>query len=276
MPASPQRATAPFSRLTLGAALVLSAFGAQAQQAQQPIPQSACEAPHQTVLQGAAAQYDARAVWLDRTLLKWPGVDASATYHLYYSVAGTVNATVGGKVSGADGSVALLRHSGPLDAATAQRFNYVADGAVLALPANAKAADLLKQQLVLVRQGPDGSVLDATTIQAAGALDDLYAAAEKVADLGATPARGATRFKVWAPTAHNVAVCTYDNGYAKASAIEPMRFDAATGVWSTSRHADLSGKYYTYVVDVNVPNTGLVRNLVTDPYAVSLTTDSLR
>jgi len=276
MPASPQRATAPFSRLTLGAALVLAAFGAQAQQAQQTIPQSACEAPHQTVLQAAAARYDARAVWLDRTLLKWPGADAGATYKLYYSAAGAVNATAGGKVSGADGSVALARHTGQLDAATAQRFKYVADGAILALPAGANAADLLKQQLVLVQQGPDGTVIDATTIQAAGALDDLYAAAEKVPDLGATPARGATRFKVWAPTAHNVAVCTYDNGYAKASAIEPMRFDAATGVWSASRHADLSGKYYTYVVDVNVPNTGLVRNLVTDPYAVSLTTDSLR
>ncbi|GAB2852314.1 hypothetical protein GCM10027277_20850 [Pseudoduganella ginsengisoli] len=273
MPASLQRAPAPSVRLSLGAVLVLSAFGAQAQQA---MPQSACDAPHQTVLQAAAAKYDARAIWLDRKLLKWPGADATASYQLYYSAAGAVNAAAGGKVAGADGSVALERFAGQPDAATVQRFKYVADGAVLSLPASADAGKLLKQQLVLVQQGPDGTVIDATAVQGAGALDDLYAAAEKVTDLGAAPARGATRFKLWAPTAHNVAVCTYDNGYAKASAIEPMRFDAATGVWSASRHADLSGKYYQYVVDVNVPNVGLVRNLVTDPYSVSLTTDSQR
>ncbi|MRV71249.1 pullulanase-type alpha-1,6-glucosidase [Duganella sp. FT92W] len=273
MPVTPQRETVPIIRLSLGAALVLSAFGAQAQQA---IPLSACDAPHQTVLQAAAANYDARAIWLDRKLLKWPGADTAATYKLYHSVAGAINAPAGGKVSGADGSVALERHTGAVKADVAQRFKYVADGAVLSLPAGAPVADLLKQQLVLVQQGPDGTVIDATTLQAAGALDDLYAAAESVMDLGASPARGATRFKLWAPTAHNVAVCTYDNGYARAAAIEPMRFDAATGVWSASRHADLSGKYYKYVVDVNVPNAGLVRNLVTDPYSVSLTTDSQR
>jgi pullulanase len=271
--ASPQRATAPLIRLSLGAALVLSAFGAQAQQA---IPPSACDAPYQTVLQTASAKYDARAVWLDRKLLTWPGADPAGTYVLYHSATGAVNAPAGGKASGADGSVALERFTGQPDASVAQRFKYVADGAVWSLPAAVDPAALLKQQLVLVQQGPDGTVIDATTVQAAGALDDLYAAAEKVMDLGASPARGATRFKLWAPTAHNVAVCTYDNGYAKANAIEPMRFDAATGVWSTSRHADLSGKYYRYVVDVNVPNTGLVRNLVTDPYSVSLTTDSQR
>jgi pullulanase/glycogen debranching enzyme len=215
-------------------------------------------------------------VWLDRKLLKWPGADAAPAFRLYYSASGAVQAPAGGKVSGADGSVTLERHTGPLDASVAQRFKYLADGAILSLPAGADAAALLKQQLVLVQQGPDGTVIDATTVQTAGALDDLYAAAEKVMDLGASPARGATRFKLWAPTAHQVAVCTYDNGYAKATAIEPMRFDAATGVWSASRHADLSGKYYQYVVDVHVPNTGLVRNLVTDPYSVSLTTDSLR
>ncbi len=38
----------------------------------------------------------------------------------------------------------------------------------------------------------------------------------------------------------------------------------------------LSGRYYTYAVDVVADGAGLVRNLVTDPYSVSLTTDSKR
>ncbi|HJW11619.1 MAG TPA: alpha-1,6-glucosidase domain-containing protein, partial [Albitalea sp.] len=36
------------------------------------------------------------------------------------------------------------------------------------------------------------------------------------------------------------------------------------------------GKYYKYVVEVFVRGVGLVRNLVTDPYSISLTTDSKR
>jgi pullulanase-type alpha-1,6-glucosidase len=55
-----------------------------------------------------------------------------------------------------------------------------------------------------------------------------------------------------------------------------MRFDNATGVWSTKVDRDLSGRYYTYLVDVHVDGVGVVRNRVTDPYAVSLTTDSRR
>ena len=39
---------------------------------------------------------------------------------------------------------------------------------------------------------------------------------------------------------------------------------------------DLTDSYYTFLVDVHVAGFGLVRNRVTDPYAVSLTTDSRR
>jgi pullulanase-type alpha-1,6-glucosidase len=55
-----------------------------------------------------------------------------------------------------------------------------------------------------------------------------------------------------------------------------MRFDPRTGAWSVEAAGDLSGRYYKYAVDVVVDGMGVVRNLVTDPYSVSLTTDSKR
>ena len=55
-----------------------------------------------------------------------------------------------------------------------------------------------------------------------------------------------------------------------------MRWDAATGLWSAHRPANMSGRYYTYLVDVFVAGSGVVRNRVTDPYSISLTTDSRR
>jgi pullulanase len=260
------------AHLPLGAALVMVAFGAQAS-----VQLSACDAPFETVLRKSDA-FDARAVWLNRQLARWPGADAGGTFKLYHSASGQVSAAIGAKVSGADGALAMGVHTAAIPADAAQRFNYVGSGAVLAVAQadQARLPALLKQQLVLVQESADGTVRDATALQTAGALDDIYAAAGKVADLGATVGKGHTAFKLWAPTAQQVSVCTYDNGYGKATGVDSMRFDAATGIWSATRRSNMSGKYYKYAVDVIAPSKGLVRNLVTDPYSVSLTTDSLR
>ena len=85
-----------------------------------------------------------------------------------------------------------------------------------------------------------------------------------------------TRFRLWAPTAQQVSLCIYAKGSGPAQQVATMRWDAKTGNWSHSLPADFSGKYYTYLVDVFVPGTGVIRNRVTDPYSISLTTDSTR
>ena len=66
------------------------------------------------------------------------------------------------------------------------------------------------------------------------------------------------------------------SGDGPARTLDAMRFDAASGVWRAELAGDLSGKYYRYAVDVIADGVGLVRNAVTDPYSVSLTTDSKR
>ena len=53
-----------------------------------------------------------------------------------------------------------------------------------------------------------------------------------------------------------------------------MTRDDTTGAWSTQVDERLDGRYYAYAIDVHAPGAGLVRNRVTDPYALSLTTDS--
>ena len=58
---------------------------------------------------------------------------------------------------------------------------------------------LLKSQLLLVHETAAGDVTAATGIQMPAALDELYAAAEQVSDLGAHPSPSGTGFAVWAP-----------------------------------------------------------------------------
>jgi pullulanase len=225
----------------------------------------------------ASSLSEARAVWLDRQMIQWPRVNAAGNVKLYWSATGQVKARLDEKVSGADGSITL-------DAATTfvpapgGRFKWVAPGAIFAVRSAdlPLLAELHKKQLVLVQEDAGGNVQNATLTQTAGALDEIYAAAAGLADLGVTIDGGNTRFKLWAPTAQKVSVFTYDSATGAATTVDEMTFDAATGAWSASRSGDLSGKYYRYAVEVFVRGVGLVRNLVTDPYSLSLSTDSAR
>jgi pullulanase/glycogen debranching enzyme len=248
---------------SLGSALALTCLTASAA----PVLQD-CDAAFATPLHAAPA-IDARAYWLNRQLIKWPGTDAGGVFKLYYSANAQLRAAPGARVTGADGALTLSRFDGSVPADLAQRFKFAGDGMVLKV---ADATPLLTQQVLLVREAEDGMVRDVTSLQIAGALDDIYASAAKSNDLGVTVIPGGARFKLWAPTAQNVAICTYASGAGKATAITPMQRDDATGIWS----AQASGANYQYLVDVITPTAGIVRNLVTDPYSVSLTTDSKR
>ncbi|RZL32658.1 MAG: DUF3372 domain-containing protein, partial [Rubrivivax sp.] len=222
---------------------------------------------------------DARAVWLNRSLVKWPRVTASGNVRLYHSATGQINVAAGAPVQGADGFITLDPFSGTVPAADALRFKYVGNGAVFSV----RAADLGRlptlhqQQLVLVQEDGAGKVQNATTAQVAGALDDLYAAAGNTPDLGAVASNGNTRFKLWAPTAQNVSLVlttALGNSGLTRTTTEPMARDAATGVWSLTKPGHLQGATYRYQVQVFVKGTGLVKNLVTDPYSLGLTLGS--
>ena len=255
------------------------AAAALASPAHAAISLQACDSPSfATVLHAAPVKLEARAVWLDRRLAQWPGMASEGRFRLYHSPLGAIDATAGAKVRGAAGSLDLALHGGAVPAPAAQRFKYVAAGPVLAvneadLP---RIALLHREQLVLVREDANGIVLAATRLQGAGALDDLYAAAQVLPDLGATPGKSATTFQLWAPTAQQAAVCVYNKGAGRAGAVHPLAFDPGTGAWRAQVPGELSGRYYTYAVDVVADGAGLVRNLVTDPYSVSLSTDSKR
>ncbi len=221
--------------------------------------------------------HDARAYWLDARSLRWPGAARDGRVRLYASATGALEARTGARVAGADLAVALL----PAPAAgpeTRRRFAFTGAGPEWSLPdaAAARLPDLLRGQLLLVREDAGGRVLDATRIQAPGALDALYGAAEALDDLGVGIAPGSTRWRLWAPTAQSVSLCVYETPGAPAREALPLRRDATTGAWSTRVARDLSGGYYAYLVDVFVPGTGVVRNRVTDPYSLSVATDSQR
>ena len=262
------------------ALLLATAAGAQAAEpADASALRAACDAPEfATTLAPAAsdAMVPARAVSLSRSLIQWPGAPAQGRFVLVSSASGGLVAKVGEPVAGADETLPLAVSAEPVPAALAQRFKYVAAGALLQASDPARVTRALRGQALVVREDEQGRVLAAAAPQVAGALDDAYASAARLSDLGVALAPQATRFAVWAPTARSVHACVYRSAEGAATALVEMRRDDATGAWRGQIDGRLAGGYYAYLVDVFVPGTGLVRNRVTDPYSISLNADSRR
>ena len=217
---------------------------------------------------------DARAVWLSRSLIRWPRADSAGSFKLYHSATGQIVARQGAPVTGADGALPLAVHAGTLPPAVEDRFRFVGVGVTLQLADPDAIVPVLGSQLVVVQEDAAGMVLGATTAQIAGLLDDRFAAAAQVDDLGVSLGGGRTTFKLWAPTAQSVTLCLSKQG-RRAAAFSMVR-DPATGVWSSSQLGEIQGAYYRYATLVFARGTGLVRNLVTDPYSISLDADSQR
>jgi pullulanase/glycogen debranching enzyme len=231
----------------------------------------------QPVPVSAATPSDARAVWMSRALLRWPGADAGNRFRIYYSRSASLR-LVDGHVSGADGYIALkLSYVAPPEP-IATRFRYLGDGPLLQLlpEDQARLPELARGQLLISEEDSDGRVRDVSGLQLAGLLDDLYAAAVVSPPLGAHVSGNGTSWRVWAPTARQVLLCDYPDAQGKSSAALAMERDDATGFWARSEARDASGRYYRYLVDVFVPGVGIVRNRVTDPYSTSLNADSQR
>ncbi len=232
--------------------------------------------PARTAGDTAMPALPARAIWLSRSQIQWPGVTAQGRFVLASSASGALVAKVGEPLAGADDTLALTVSTEPVPSALAQRFKYVAAGIVLRAGEPERVTRALRGQALVVRLDDQGRVLEASALQIAGALDDAYAAAAKLDDLGVTLAPAATRFAVWAPTAQAVHACLHASPEGASTALVAMQRDEATGAWRGEAPARLAGGYYTYLVDVFVPGIGVVRNRVTDPYSISLNADSRR
>ena len=266
------------------------AAGASAASAPAPVLADCNRAEHAQVLQPvlpgtAPFLARARAVWVDAQRLRWPGVSAAPgqRFRLLHAADGQLELQIGLRPRGADRALNLQPVT--LPAALAARYAWVDGGSGpgsqgLSLALRGADAGALRQlhrgQLALVQEDSAGRLLNATAVQHAAALDALFATAADVPDLGAYPQPGRTSFKLWAPTARRVAVCLYPDGRAEAEALLPLEREARSGVWSALRLDDLHGRTYTYLVDVQVPGLGLVRQRVTDPYALSLSANSRR
>ena len=225
----------------------------------------------------------ANAQWLTSTTLAWPGVPTGGSYKLFHAANGGLAPTQGGDVGLTGAERAFDLTVSALPDAIRQKYPHLAGATGLRLndADAARVASLVSGQFAIAQYDGAGNLVQVTSLQTAGLLDDLYAAQAAQAQLGVTFDRsGRATFRVWAPTAKSVALNLYASANAATATTVPMTRDAASGVWSTtSNDPTLANRaYYTYTVQVlsRWADNKIVTNTVTDPYSLSLSANSAR
>lgn len=214
----------------------------------------------------------AQAHWLSRDTIAWnpEGYKPGAQIKLYYSL----NAGLKLSRDGLSGGFSLTLQPTELSSALKARFPHLSS-----LPAFKLAPDdaqrtpgLLKVQTALAAFDAEGKLLDATSMQIPGVLDDLFYYA---GPLGVSWQAGKPTLRVWAPTARSVNLLLFDA--ASGGEARSLEMQEQNGVWSIAGEANWKNKFYLYEVRVFVRSTGKFEvNRVTDPYSLSLSANSQR
>ena len=215
-----------------------------------------------------------RAHWVRTDLIAWDAgvITPGQTFTLHGAETG-LNLS-DDAVEGAPGIALTLDERG-LPADVLRQFPHLAGFAALRLPEDGLDAveSLLRGQLA-VASHRDQRLVDATGLQLAGVLDERYATA---APLGVTWDGDVPSIAVWAPTARSVQLVRFGDSRGEALGVQPLDYDHASGVWSVVGEPAWRWQYYLFEVDVYVPESGrFERNLVTDPYSLSLAMNSAR
>lgn len=221
---------------------------------------------------GVVAIADARAHFVSTATIAWDvRSDEAVTFELRHSATADIE-VVDNEVIGGE-AIALTEASSGLAASIVSAKPHLGAFRAFELDAARRGdvPNLLRGQLIAVAYDSLGLVVEATQIQAAGAIDDAY---RYDGPLGLDFSTSPTRARVWAPTAQNVRFEVFDANLDSVTTVDMIR-DDATGVWSRELDAAWQGGYYRYEVTVYHPNSRQVETYsVTDPYSTSLSTNS--
>jgi pullulanase len=232
-----------------------------------------------TIQVGGSAQIgslaEAKAHWVAWDTIVWDvEYNPDNTYAFHFTETGEPLVLDQDGVSGRP--ITLTYDPAGLPEELAARFPHLADYAVFHLPGRAGTARIALKGQVAVSAAGGGELLDATGLQIAGVIDDLY---PYDGPLGVSYEDGVPVLRVWAPTAQRVRLVRFADANPETEGSDPqiMRVDPDTGVWTLAGEPEWDRQYYLYEVTVFAPGTGAVEtNLVTDPYSVSLSMNSAR
>ncbi|MGL4610293.1 MAG: pullulanase-type alpha-1,6-glucosidase [Trueperaceae bacterium] len=235
----------------------------------------------------------AKAHWVTPDLILWDvgTVVLGTTFALHVSPDASLELTDAGMSEGE--TLPLELYEGEIPERVLSKFPHLEGYTALALREGdaAEAKGLLKNQLAVSMTTGD-KVIDATSLQVPGVLDELYVgetvetdgdltayvSGAESASLGVAWGGDVPTLSLWAPTAQSVKLHLFDDA-TNETAGEVLELEEApiTGIWSIRGDATWKNKFYLYEVTVYAPSTGNIEtNIVTDPYSLSLSMNSTK
>ncbi|PIE34573.1 alpha-dextran endo-1,6-alpha-glucosidase, partial [candidate division KSB3 bacterium] len=230
----------------------------------------------------------AKARWISRDSLVWDVEQSDdCTPCLYYDPDGTLLICDGEIVTGENGREFELSFRGVVgenDSMYDRKLAYLPSlhGRMRIDTGQVDARELLDGALAIGIKNSAGKLLDATSIQTAGILDDFYA---YDGELGVIFNDESPTLRLWSPTAQSVRLHLYTTPVDRKE-IDNSPFlmgkkldkhGVWTGVWEIEGKPAWKNVFYRYEVKVYTFWTGKLETFfVTDPYSVSLSTNSTR
>ncbi|MCL4256087.1 MAG: DUF3372 domain-containing protein, partial [Anaerolineae bacterium] len=218
-----------------------------------------------------------QAHWVTANTIAWNVSTTNTNFALYYAPNAGIEADGNTLVGDGMESIALTVNEDGLSADVIAKFPHLANFKAFTISEAdlALVPEILKGQVVVAGMDANGNLINATSLQIPGVLDDLYT---YNGELGIVWDGDVPTISVWAPTAKYVKFHLFaDSNPNTSSTVLDMTNDPATGVWSITGDASWKNQYYLYEVQVFAPTVRrVVTNLVTDPYSRSLSMNSAR
>lgn len=215
------------------------------------------------ILNGADAH------WIASNKLIWDVPENTKRVELRFSLQADIR-IYDDEVTG--GEIIELEPGARLTRRQADQFRHIADRPVYHVRTeNEMIQRAVKGQIIAIAYDEDEGVVHAARVQFPGVIDELFT---YDGTLGPVYHEEGIDVKVWAPTAQSVSLVIYDESKNPQGIYSPHDLPE-NGVWHFSGPAEWDRMYYRFTIVVyHHINHEINRFEVTDPYSVSLSTDS--
>lgn len=220
--------------------------------------------PDENILQDAAAH------WISGDRLIWVEAPEAKRFEIRYQP--EANIVVTDEVISTSSAISLHSEA-DLTEDQADQFRHISHHSVFEVSEDPEEVpEALRSQLVAVALDENDNPIEATRIQTHGVIDDYYT---YDGDLGPVYHQNGIDLKLWAPTAQSVSLKLYDDQKNHTETIEAEADLPADGVWEFQGDPTWDRDFYRFEIEVFHPENDEINTfVVTDPYSVSLATDS--
>ncbi len=212
----------------------------------------------------------ASAHWVSVDRLIWDVPSITEKIEIRYSQNADIRVSNG---SVENGTVIQVGEEAELNDDLADAFRHIADRSTFEVDVELEVIrEAVKGQLVALAFDSRGRVIDATRVQFPGLIDDtmIYNGL-----LGPIYHDSGISLAVWAPTAQELRLKLYDADKNHIQTVEASSNNEETGVWYFKGTHEWDRTFYRFEVQVyHHINNQINTFVVTDPYSVSLSTDS--